>query len=54
MYYADRHKCHEHQEMTDKIKTFEKQIDVIHSDLKAIKYLLVIVVGSILGSGVVL
>lgn len=52
-YYHPR-ECAEHKTLEIKVSNLENQVDVIHSDLKAIKYLLVAVVGSILGTEVIL
>lgn len=49
--YENNHQCVEHEEFSKKFDQLDKRIDVIHADLNAIKYLLMVVVGSILGTG---
>lgn len=51
--YANDCRCNEHDVFANKLENLEKNIDVIHSDLKTIKWLLVTIVGSILGVGAV-
>lgn len=53
MFYdnVNKHKCVEHDEFAKKFDQLDKRVDVIHADLKAIKYLLIAVIGSILGTG---
>ena len=50
--HINRHKCSEHDGFVDKIEQIDKRVDVIHADLKVIRYLLVGVIASILGTGV--
>lgn len=56
MYYGHEHKhqCVEHEEFSKKFDQLDKRVDVIHADLKAIKYLLMAVVASVLGTGALL
>lgn len=51
--YANDCKCMEHDVFATKLENVEKNIDVIHSDLKSIKWLLVTIVASILGVGAI-
>jgi len=54
MYYHDLQECVEHRFVKERIESIEKDIVNIHSDLQMIKYLLIIVIASILGTGVLL
>jgi len=52
MYYDNKHAI-EHREIEVKITALEDSVKIIHSDLKAIKYLLISVVASVLGVGII-
>lgn len=56
MFYDNNYKrqCADHEEFQNKFNQLDKRVDIIHSDLKVIKYLLSVVIASILGTGVFL
>lgn len=49
--HVNKHKHVEYEELAKKYEQLDKRVDVIHADLKEIKYLLIVVIGSILGTG---
>lgn len=55
MYYQEqRRECSEHLLVKERIEAIERDMVNIHSDLRMIKYLLMTVIGSIFGTGVLL
>lgn len=55
MYYQEqRRECSEHLLVKERIEAIERDMVTIHSDLRMIKYLLITVIASILGTEVVI
>ena len=54
MFYdnVNKYQYVEHEEFSKKFDQLDKRVDVIQADLKAIRYLLIGVIASILGTGV--
>lgn len=54
MFYDTLKECSHHDEVMARISNLEYHINLVHNDLKVIKYLLVVILCSMLGVEVVL